>query len=84
MGRVILAVKGLSSIARRLVVERTRRSSRVVGRPVRDLPAIRDRAALTGAADELFRVPVALGASGLAIRQVVASDVLPFRALTAA
>jgi len=85
MRRVILAVRGLlSTIARRLVV-RTGGSTRVVGRTVWDyLPAIRDDAALAGAADELFRVPVALGTSRLAICQVVASDVLPLGALATA
>ena len=78
MRGVILAVRGLSSIASWLVVVWTRSSTRVVGRTVGNLPAIRKGANLAGSADEFFRVPVALRASGLAICQVVAYDVLPF------
>lgn len=84
--RVILAKRGLSTVpSRRLVVVRTRCSTRVVGRTVWDhLPPVRDDAALADAADELFRVPVALGTSRLAICLVVASDVLPLGALATA
>jgi len=78
MRGVILTVWGLSSIASWLVVVRAGGSTRVVGRTVGDLSAIRKGATLAGSAGELFRVPVAFRASGLAICQVVADDVLPF------
>jgi len=79
MKRIVLAVRSLSRIARRLVVVRTWRSAQVVrcSRAIRDLPAIWDVATLAGAADEFFRIPVALRTACVAICHIMTSNVLP-------
>ena len=92
-GRVLLVrrprvitrtVRHLSGMARLMMMAvRTGRSAGGVirgrRRAVGDLLAIHGAAAavLAGAADELFRVPIALRASCFAIRQIVAGNVLP-------